>query len=357
MPVHRNGNGSGSISDLLERSRRAGVADRAVDRDERIMNPIIRAAAILRSGGLVAFPTETVYGLGADATDRQAVLRIFAAKGRPATNPLIVHVPDAAAARRFASHWPASADALAERFWPGPLTLVLPKADAIVHEATAGRGTVGQRAPNHELTLQLLRVCDVPVAGPSANLSNHVSPTTADHVRGEFPGGVIDMVLDGGPCAVGIESTVLDLSSGRPIILRPGGVSREQIEQVIGSVEMFEGTVDAATAAASPGQQARHYAPRTPAVRFQTSQRGLIQAETNGQPNGLIAVGTIDFVHQWERIVAMPEIADVYAREFYRVLRDLDGMSLRTIYIEMPPDTPEWAAVRDRITRATEPMP
>jgi L-threonylcarbamoyladenylate synthase len=320
------------------------------------MNEIIRAAAILRSGGVVAFATETVYGLGADATSREAVRKIFTAKGRPSTNPLIVHVADAAAARRFASRWPAAADALVERFWPGPLTLVLPKAEAIVHEATAGRGTVGLRAPNHELTLQLLRVCELPIAAPSANQSNHVSPTTAEHVRAEFGSGEVDMILDGGQCAVGIESTVLDLSVAQPVILRPGGISRQQIEALIGHVDIFGGSVDVAAPTASPGQQQRHYAPRTAAVRFSSAQRGQIQPHVRGEAHGVMTIGPADDVQRAGAIVAMPKRPQAYARELYRVLRELDGMSLRTIYIEMPPDTPDWAAVRDRITRATEPL-
>src|SRR5688572_20474806 len=170
-----------------------------------MMRTIIQAAAILRSGGLVAFPSETVYGLGADATNAAAVRKIFQAKGRPPTNPLICHVPDANVARRYARDWPAAAAQLAARFWPGPLTLVLPKADDIPHEVTAGRDTVALRAPNHALTLLLLRVLDRPLAGPSANKSTHVSPTTADHVRAEL-GGEVDMILDGGACDVGIES-------------------------------------------------------------------------------------------------------------------------------------------------------
>ena len=314
------------------------------------------AVQILRAGGLVAFPTETVYGLGADATNPAAVQRIFDAKGRPSTNPLIVHIADVAAARRYAAAWPKAAEELAERFWPGPLTLVLPKTPEIVPAVSAGLSTVGLRVPNHPLPLQLLRAFGGPVAAPSANRSNHVSPTTAQHVRDELDDAV-DLILDGGPCEVGIESTVLDLSVERLRILRPGGVSREQIEAVVGPVETSERTVSADIAAASPGQQERHYAPRTPAVRFETSQRGLIKVESDdGRTNGLMAVGTIDYVHRWGPIVAMPKVADVYARHFYDVLRELDGMRLGEIYIEMPPDQPQWAAVRDRIRRATTPL-
>ena len=298
---------------------------------------LIQAAAILRSGGLVAFPTETVYGLGAEATNADAVRKIFAAKGRPRTNPLICHVPDETVARRYAREWPPAAAQLAAAFWPGPLTLVLLKTDDIRDEVTAGRDTVALRAPDHPLTLMLLRILDRPLAGPSANQSSHVSPTTAQHVRDEL-GDRVDMILDGGPCDVGIESTVLDLSGaggGRPTILRPGGVTREQIEALIGPVDVFSGAVDTSVAAASPGQHEKHYAPRTPAFRFDAADR----ARVNGE------------------ILDVTGDAATYARQFYARLRELDDSGVAAIYIEMPPDTPEWTAVRDRITRATQPLP
>jgi L-threonylcarbamoyladenylate synthase len=312
------------------------------------------AVAVLRRGGLVAFPTETVYGLGADATNADAVAKIFKAKGRPATNPLIVHVADLETAKRYATQWTDAAQTLAAVWWPGPLAIVVPKTPEIVDAATAGRPTVALRVPDHPLALQLLREFGGPVAAPSANRSNHVSPTTADHVRQEL-GDAVDVVLDGGACAVGIESTVVDLTGERPVILRPGGVPRGKVEAIVGPIEVFSGAVDSDRPAASPGQQARHYAPRTPAVRFETPQRGLIQIDApDGSPNGLMCVGTIDYVKKWGRIVAMPKVPELYARHFYAVLRELDAMGLRTIYIEMPPGRPGWEAVRDRILRATQ---
>ena len=187
--------------------------------------------------------------------------KIFAAKGRPNTNPLIVHVPDAAVSRRYARQWPQAAQDLAERFWPGPLTLVLRKVAAIVDEVSAGLDTVGLRVPDHPLALQLLRAFDGPIAAPSANRSNRVSPTTADHVRGEL-GDRVDLILDGGPCQVGIESTVLDLSGRTPMILRPGAITRQQIERIIGPVEMIATNLRESESARSPGQQAIHYSPR-----------------------------------------------------------------------------------------------
>jgi len=309
------------------------------------------AAQLLRAGRLVAFPTETVYGLGADATNAQAVERIFTAKGRPSTNPLIVHVADVAIAKKYAAAWPVVADRLAQAFWPGPLTLVLPKTDAIAPNVTAGKSTVGLRVPNHPLALELLRAFGGPVAAPSANQSNRVSPTTAEHVRQEL-GDSVDLILDGGPCRVGIESTVLDLSTDQPSILRPGGVSREQIEAIIGEVATFTGSIGHDIAAVSPGQQLVHYAPQTPAYRFDTSQRGLIEPEGNG----MMVVGTGDAVKKWGPIVAMAKLPDVYARHFYAVLRELDALGLSAIFIEMPPDTSAWQGVRDRITRATRPL-
>ena len=289
---------------------------------------------MLRRGGLVAFPTETVYGLGADATSAAAVERIFAAKGRPATNPLIVHVCDVDVARRYVTAWPEAAQRLTARFGPGPLTIVLPKRGIVVDAVTAGLPTVGLRVPDHPLALDLLRAFDGAVAAPSANKSNHVSPTTADHVREEL-GDAVDLVLDGGACSVGIESTVLDLSTDPPTILRPGQVTREAVEALIGRVESTFGAVSPETGAArSPGQQARHYAPRTPAFRFEPHQRDRVDP--------------IDAA-----IIDLSLDPAGYARQFYARLRMLDGQNLRAIYIELPPDTPQWRAVRDRIIRAT----
>jgi L-threonylcarbamoyladenylate synthase len=299
------------------------------------------AADVLRRGGLVAFPTETVYGLGADATNAAAIRRVFAAKGRPSTNPLIVHVADETIARRYAREWPIAATKLVAAFWPGPLTIVLPKHPSIVPEVTAGLDTVGLRSPDHPLTLGLLRAFDGPLAGPSANRSSHVSPTTARHVRDEFPGNEIDVILDGGPCEVGIESTVLDLASGPPRILRPGAVTREQIEKVIGScVEVTSQRLpaEAGRPAVSPGQHERHYAPRTPAFRVAPSQ-----------------VPRLDLTHA--ALVDLTLDPQTYARHLYARLRMLDRQDLRAIYIVLPPGAPEWAAVRDRITRATRPLP
>lgn len=309
---------------------------------------IARAVELLRQGRLVAFPTETVYGLGADATNAQAIRRIFSAKGRPSTNPLICHVADEAMAREYALRWPATAAQIAKEFWPGPITIVVPKPSNIPPEATAARETVGLRAPNHPLALQLLRAFAKPIAGPSANKSNHVSPTTAQHVRDEL-GEAVDLILDGGPCIVGIESTVLDLTGDVATILRPGGVTREQIESVIGAVDMVNTTVVPGIAASSPGQHARHYAPRTPAVRVEPGE--LHSLSTEGR--GFILINPSQVSAPSKVIVAMPADPIGYARDFYAALRQLDGLSLQEIVIEMLPDEPSWVAVRDRVIRAT----
>jgi L-threonylcarbamoyladenylate synthase len=320
------------------------------------MEGLTEAVKILRRGGLVAFPTETVYGLGADATNSAAVGKIFAAKGRPATNPLIVHVADEGVAQRYAKHWPAAAQRLAARFWPGPLTLVVPKSDAIVQEATAGLGTVGLRAPDHPLALALLRAFDGPVAAPSANRSTRISPTTAQHVRDEL-GDAVDLVLDGGRCPVGIESTVLDLSGVMPLILRPGAVTAEMIEGEIGQVGHFSGVREVGQPAASPGQQEIHYSPLTPAYRYEAADLPRAKRWMNGRtgPMAWLTLSTTTAGHTGPAL-PMPADPAEYARMLYSTLRDLDRLGLSGILIEMPPALPEWVAVRDRLCRAARPL-
>ncbi|MGA2582409.1 MAG: L-threonylcarbamoyladenylate synthase [Tepidisphaeraceae bacterium] len=313
--------------------------------DER--RSITFAADILRRGGLVAFPTETVYGLGADARNSAAVAKIFAAKGRPAGNPLIVHIAEISAAPKFAN-WNPIAQKLAEKFWPGPLALVLPKSDAIVPEVTSGRNSVALRMPNHPIALALLREFGGPVAAPSANRSNHVSPTTAQHVRDDL-GNRIDLILDGGSCTVGIESTVLDLTQSPPMILRLGGVSRSAIEEMLGVVDVFHGSTDIDQSAPSPGQHARHYAPATPAYRytggtFHKDRANIVVLAINR------AIETLG-----NSVIPMPANPAEYAARFYAALRHADALHADAIWIEEPPDTAEWQAVRDRIQRATLP--
>jgi L-threonylcarbamoyladenylate synthase len=327
-----------------------------------LVNDLQSAVQFLKQARLVAFPTETVYGLGADATNPAAIDRIFQTKGRPSTNPLIVHVASIGMAQRCVSNWLPVAEELAQHFWPGPLTLVLPKNDRIVPAVTAGLVTVAVRVPNHPLALALLRAFDGPLAAPSANRSSHVSPTTAQHVLDEFPDSQAAganaanepaMILDGGPCAVGIESTVLDLTTSPPTILRPGGVTPADLEPILGPVRLNPSIASPDRPTTSPGQHPIHYAPRTPAYRFETSQRGLIHPDNHG----LVILSPLRVFKEWGSIIAMPNDPAEYAQHLYAVLRNLDTMNLQAIFIEIPPDVPQWAAIRDRLIRATQPLP
>ena len=303
---------------------------------------IARAAGLLRAARLVAFPTETVYGLGADALNPAAVARIFAAKGRPATNPVIVHVADAAQVINVAAAWPATAALLAERFWPGPLTIVVTKGPAVPDIVTAGGPTVAVRCPNHPIARALIREAGVPVAAPSANRSTELSPTRAEHVLKGL-GGRIDLILDGGPCPGGIESTVVDVTGDAVRVLRPGLVTGPMLEEVLASrgckppvLSSTSRGVDAGEPARSPGQMVKHYSPRTPIVLAEdaeTAQRRLREA-------GLRVAA-----------VAFGDPADA-AANLYAVLHDLDDGQYDRIVVELPPDTPAWAAVRDRLMRA-----
>lgn len=297
---------------------------------------LARAADLLRAGRLVAFPTETVYGLGANALDAAAVDRLYVAKGRPVVNPVIVHVADAAAVSGVAASWPACAEKLARSFWPGPLTLVLPKSEAVPATVTAGGPTVAVRCPAHPVARALLREAGVPVAAPSANRSGQLSPTTAAHVVASL-GDRVDFVLDGGPCPVGIESTVLDVTGERPRILRPGPITRPMIEAVVGPVD--EGPQGVGPAR-SPGLLTKHYAPRT-AVELADDR---IEADTIRR-----ALETAGFR---VAVVTQPDRPDAAAAELYGVLHELDSGNYDRLVVVLPPDTAEWAAVRDRLVRA-----
>ena len=303
------------------------------------MHPDIeRAVAILRRGGLVAFPTETVYGLGANALDSAAVERIFAAKGRPATSPLIVHVAGFDMLPAVVDDWPEAAQQLADRFWPGPLTLVLRKSNRVPDRVTAGLGTVGVRMPSHPLALELIRAAGIPVAAPSANRFTGVSPTCAEHVRRAL-GDAVDLVLDGGPTQVGIESTVLALpSGGRPMLLRPGMITREQIEAVIGAVTL--GAPPDSGGHASPGQHERHYSPSTP-VRLGTDP-GARSAYVWWDSPSTTAAATVQ----------LPRHPQGYAQALYAALHSLDLEKWDAIVVEPVPGTSEWDGVRDRLERA-----
>lgn len=288
---------------------------------------IARAAKLLRAGELVAFPTETVYGLGANALDAQAVQRIYTAKGRPSTSPLIVHVDSLAMARGLAAVWPETAEKLARAFWPGPLTLVVSKRPLVPDAATAELPSVGLRVPAHPVALALIAAAGLPLAAPSANRFTELSPTTAEHVERAL-GGRVTMILDGGPCTVGIESTVVSVIGSRPVLLRPGMITAAQIEAVVGA--LGDAAPSSGVAHLSPGLHPKHYSPRTPV---------LIDGRDAAPPGARLA-------HL--------DAATLPAAELYATLHRLDDEGYDAILVKLPPDTPEWAAVRDRLTRAAE---
>jgi L-threonylcarbamoyladenylate synthase len=305
---------------------------------------ISQAVKLLKDGRLVAFPTETVYGLGADASNAQAVARLYAAKRRPADHPVIVHFDSAERAFTWARDVPESARALAKRFWPGPLTLILKRAALAKDFITGGQDNVGVRVPAHPVAHELLAAFGGGIAAPSANRFGHVSPTSAAHVREDL-GADVDLVLEGGPSEVGIESTIVDLSRGEPALLRPGRVSRAELEAVLGTPV----AQSAADAPRHSGGLERHYAPQTPA-------RLVPPHELDRQINKLKeCVAVLAFSRPDERVdywLRMPRDAQAYAHKLYAALRELDSAGCEAILIEAPPDTPEWAAVHDRLRRA-----
>ncbi|WP_165228848.1 L-threonylcarbamoyladenylate synthase [Aquisphaera insulae] len=326
-----------------------------IDPDRPDPEIVAEAAAILRLGGLVAFATETVYGLGAVATEPAAVGRIFEAKGRPSFNPLIVHVDGVERARECAASWPDAADRLAARFWPGPLTLVLPRSARIPDEVTAGRSTVAIRSPATAVARALIAAVGLPLAAPSANRSNRISPTRAEHVLEELDGRV-ELILDSGPTRLGLESTVLDLTSSTPVILRPGPIGLAEIRSVLEQVPVVEaGEGSHSDSPASPGMLPVHYAPRTPAYRLEPGDG--IPARSWTARSALLILGSHG-AEQWPdslpRIILSHPIAA--ARDLYATLRELDSRGLGAIFVAMPPAVAEWAAVRDRLLRATRPL-
>lgn len=316
---------------------------------------VAQAAQALARGELVAFPTETVYGLGADAGNDAAVAKIFTAKGRPGDHPLIVHVPDAAGADAFAASVPAFARRLMQAFWPGPLTLILPRRDGVATAAAAGQASIGVRCPSHPVAHALLLAC-APlgvhgVAGPSANRFGRVSPTTAEHVASEFGDGLL--VLDGGPCRVGIESTIVDCTRGVPVLLRPGMILPAQIEQACGERLRLPGELAGAAPRAS-GTLESHYAPRAK-VRLMDAQALQTALDVLGnEAQGIAIYSRVILRTPSPRVLRrrMPEDAAEAARQLFAVLREFDAQGVRLIWVETPPDTPEWAGVRDRLQRA-----
>jgi L-threonylcarbamoyladenylate synthase len=330
-----------------------------------------RAATILRAGGLVALPTETVYGLGANALDRTAVERIFAAKQRPSWDPVIVHIAPLERADSMLLHLveeiPARARRLIDAFWPGPLTLLLPRTRAVPDAVTAGRPLVGVRMPAHPVALALIRRAAVPVAAPSANLFGHTSPTSAGHVLDDLDGR-IDAVLDSGPTAHGLESTVLDPASSPMLIYRPGAVTAEQIQSVAGPVELFHSPTEAQKtppeSLPSPGTSQRHYAPKARLILVSASADSLADqlvetiAQLAGEPIGLLLPAGVHLpgspgctIHRWGQW-ADPE---TLARELYSGLRALDAAGCTTIVCPVPPGEGIAAAIRDRLRKAAQP--
>ncbi len=303
---------------------------------------IRRAAQILRAGGLVAFPTETVYGLGADASSAEAVARLYAAKGRPADHPVIVHFATADGAFEFARQIPDAALRLAERFWPGPLTMVLKRSAKAKDFVTGGQDSVGLRVPSHPVAQALLREFDAGVAAPSANRFGSVSATTAAHVVNEMN---VEFVLDGGASDVGIESTIVDLSGAAPVLLRPGKISKEELEEVV-KVEILARQPDSPR---HSGGLERHYAPKTPALLVPSHALDAEIAKRGATVAVLAFSRPDERVEYWIRLPREPR---AYAHRLYAALRELDGAGCGAILIESPPETTEWEAIRDRLSRA-----
>jgi len=309
-----------------------------------VSSEVARAAEILRAGGLVAFPTETVYGLGADASSAAAVARLYSVKGRPSEHPVIVHFAQPHRAFEWTRESPGAAQALAGRFWPGPLTLILKRSARAADFVTGGEDAIGIRVPSHPVAQELLAAFGGGVAAPSANRFGRVSPTTAAHVRADL-GTDVDLVLEGGPSEVGIESTIVDLSRGAPVLLRPGRISKEELEAALGAPVALRDR----EAPRHPGGLERHYAPATP-VRLVPSHALDAEIAKLGVRAAVLAFSRPDErVEYWLR---MPRDAEAYARRLYGALRELDEVRCHAILIEAPPVEPAWHAVLDRLRRA-----
>ena len=339
---------------------------------------IAQAADVIAAGGLVGLPTETVYGLAADAANEAAVAKIFIAKGRPSEHPLIVHVADAASASRFAADIPAFAQKLMDAFWPGPLTLILPRRPEVAAAAAGGQNSVGLRCPSHPVALALLKACAARgihgLAAPSANQFGRVSPTTAAHVQGEFAGTPYsDMpILDGGACSVGIESTIVDCSRGVPVLLRPGVLTATQIEYVCGqnllsnneqsrqSIRLLEADLMFfESAPRASGMLESHYAPKAKLrlMDAQALQTALDILDTDAKN---IAVYSRQQMHSASTTILfrrMPEDAAQAAQQLFATLRELDQPDIKLIWVETPPEDAAWDGVRDRVTRAAAEVP
>jgi L-threonylcarbamoyladenylate synthase len=314
---------------------------------------IDRAARILREGGLVAFPTETVYGLGANALDARSVAGIFAAKGRPSYNPVIVHVANVERAKQLVRDWPASAQRLAERFWPGPLTLVLPRGDAVPDVVTAGGTSVGLRIPGHPVALSLLKAADLPVAAPSANRSAHISATTAEHVLRGLDGR-IDLLLDAGPTPGGIESTILDLRCMPPRLLRPGLVEPAMVEEIVGPIERSPLVESGSNRTLpSPGMLSRHYAPTAILECVDEPAWPHVQwLLEKGLRVGWLTFHNVELAREGLVVLQVSQEPSICAAQLYAALHEFDALGVAHIVAEWPPEGEPWLAVRDRLRRA-----
>lgn len=328
----------------------------AVSADRPDAQVLREAGQIIQEGGLVAFPTETVYGLGANALNTEAVARVFSAKGRPAFNPVIAHVASIAEAQALAADWPPAAGLLAAAFWPGPLTMVLPRRDHVPDILTAGAPAVAIRLPAHPVAVGLIAAASVPIAAPSANRSSGISPTSAEHVARSL-GARVDLILDAGPTRVGIESTVVDLSGGLPVILRPGPIHRGEIEAVVGPLGTRREPGEAGGPLLSPGLLERHYAPAARLRLFHPDERPGVLAELSGLPAGHVVGGMLlgnDL--PGDHMLRMPDDPAGYARALYAALHQLDDLHCDLVVIELVPDEILWAGVRDRLVRAAAPQ-
>lgn len=327
-----------------------------IENAESFKKAVGAATELLKRGEVVALPTETVYGLAANALDAEAVAKIFEVKGRPSFNPIIVHIANWEQARECVTEWPPAANLVARKFWPGPLTVVLPKSGLIPFNVAAGGDTVGIRWPSHPFMQAVIQACGFPLAAPSANLANQISPTTAEHVLAQL-GGKIPLVVDAGPAAVGIESTVLDLSGGTPHVLRPGMISATEIMSLLQIVQAQNAPL-AGERLKSPGQLPRHYAPRARVVilKWCNEQDLREQAERFGRPMNevhIIAHEVIPHDLQFGRVSIVPQDPEAYARALYSELHEADRRGARLILVEATPDDPAWDGIRDRLRRAS----
>jgi L-threonylcarbamoyladenylate synthase len=344
---------------FVEKSSRAPAQVLPTDSPDRFEAAVARAAECLRAGQLVALPTETVYGLAANALDRAAVNRIFAVKCRPAHNPIIVHVAGLEMARRCVAQWPAIAQKLAEAFWPGPLTLVLPRAQVIPDIVTAGGSTVGVRWPSHPFTQAVIRACGFPLAAPSANLSGQVSPTNAGHVRKSL-GDKISLIIDGGQTQLGIESTVLDLTSQPPRVLRPGMIQEESLWPLVG--ELAGDSDQRNRTLKSPGLLEKHYSPKARLSVLSWGDDSELESQLstfNVQPGRtcILAHTRVPSSGGFLRVSVIAHDAEAFARAIYAELHRCDEQGAELIVVEAPPDRAEWRAIADRLRRGARNNP